>query len=118
MSKKICTKENHINQDKYFAILGFTTLTGKPATRVITFAGAYQNPHAESGIDVTKKYEGDATDSRFFENNFGTGKTFPRGPACRFGDKKWICFVCWSEKGGITSSILIDTLRQFDNREV
>ena len=85
---------------------------------VVTFAGTYQNPKAESGINITKKYVGDATDSRFFKNNFGAGKMFPGGPAYGFRSKKVLCFACQSKKGNITNSILTDALRKFDNRKV
>ena len=104
------------NKDKHFTLLGFTALSGEPAMCCVVFSGKNQNPYVEAGCDFTKEFIGDFSDPSFFENNFGEGRAFPGGPSCMFKGKKVPCFVRWSDKGGVTSTMLTDVLREFDAR--
>ena len=106
------------HQDKHFTLLGFTALNGDAVMCCVIFSGVMQNPQVETGADFTKSIIGDVEDPMFFENNFGEGKPFPGGPTCVFRGKKVPCFVRWSEKGGITSTILTDILREMDARKL
>ena len=85
-------------------------MTGEPIMRTVTLTGLNQNPCVESGIDFVKELIGDAKD------DFGEGKALPTGPVCVFKGKRVPYFVRWSEKGGTTSTILTNILREMDER--
>ena len=82
-----------LNQDKYFALLEFTSLSDKPTICIIIFSGINQSPHIESGINFTKSFVGDAASPTFFEDNFGKDKVLPRDPICTFNSKTVPCLV-------------------------
>ena len=86
---------------------------------VIIIAGVQQKLNVESGIDpfVTETF-GNATDSDYFDRNFGPGKLFPGGPTCRFLGKDIPCMVRWTPEGSITSEILADALAHIDSYNV
>lgn len=106
------------NVDKHFALLGFTALSGDPVMRAVAFSGANQSAHAECSVDFAKDFVRNDEDNDLFEKNFGPGKALPGGPARAFRGRKVPCVVRWSEKGGISTSILTDALREMDARSL
>ena len=104
--------------DKNFTALRFTSSNGDPAMSCVMIAVVVQSAQIETGIDVTKQIVGDVDDPKFFENNFGEGKSFPGGPIYTFRGKKVPFFVRWSEKGNIKSNMLTEILREMDAREL
>lgn len=48
----------------------------------------------------------------------GANKQFPGGPSCIFQGKEVPCLKRWSEKGSITSAILVDILATLDHIDV
>ena len=89
-------------------------MNGEPVVCVATLSDVNQNPCVNVGVNFTKDHIGDTDDPCFFENNFCEDKISPSGINCAFKVKIVPCFVGWSEKGGITSVILTDVLREID----
>ena len=58
---------------------------------------------------------GEYGDVNFYENNCGKGGLFPGGPTCTVKGVEVPCFVRWSKKGGITSTILKEALETLDH---
>ena len=48
------------------------------------------------------------------KKNSGPGKKYPGGPTCKFKGKAVPCLVRWTEKGSITSAIMVDILRTLE----
>ena len=99
---------------KHFTLLSFTALSGAPVLCVIIIAGKMEDVCVETGIDKTVPVVGNIEDEDFFGINYGPGKLFSAGPTCSFQNKEIPCLVRWSEKGGITSSILAECLQHID----
>ena len=72
----------------------------------------------ETGADFSKPFLDDVEHPAFFEENVGPGKLFPGGITCVFRGKKVLCFIRSSEKGDANYTILADTLREFDARDM
>ena len=70
----------------------------------------------EIGLDEFARVIGERGDKDFVLKNSGAGNMFPGGPTCCFRGKDVPCFVRWSEKGSMTSSILRDILADLDQR--
>ena len=117
--KGTCPQNKVQHTDKHFTLLGFTALNGEPVLCLVILAGVRETLNVESGIDpfVTKTF-GEATDTDYFDKNFGPGKLFPGGPTCRFQNKDIPCMVRWTPKGSITSQILAEALQHIDSFNV
>ena len=61
MPKKVTS-----NQDKYFTLPRFTTLSGEPTIYCIIFSSTKQNAIVESGADFVKSHLDSAEDLDFF----------------------------------------------------
>ena len=107
--QKISTK------DKHYTVLGLTNLEGKAVMCVVIFSGTKRAALTETGLDLSADVIGNMDDRNFFENNNGTGKRFPGGPSCEYKGKTVPCLSRWSEKGGITTHILVDILSALDS---
>ena len=105
------TKTEVSTNDSHFPTLGFTAATGEPVMCAQIFSGSTINSHIQCGIDIrtAKGPNGDT-----MEDNFGLGQRYPGGPTCIFRRKLVPCFVCVSEKGGITSELLKQMLQRMD----
>ena len=110
--QKISTK------DKHYTVLGLTNLEGKAVMCVVIFSGTKRAPLTEMGLDLTADVIGNVGDCNFFENNSGTGMRFPGGPSCEFKGMTVPCLCRWSEKGGITTHILVDILSALDSLQI
>ena len=110
--KKINTK------DKHYTVLAPTTLDGKPLMCCVIFTGVRANAMCETGLDLSVDTVGDPSDDDFFEKNSGKGKRFPGGPSCSVRGIEVPCFCRWSKKGGITTDILTDILKELDHRNL
>ena len=120
---KVCAQgmvpQQKINtRDKHWTLLGVTSLRGDPVMCVIIFAGKRENTLTETGMDIFVDAEGDPSDHDYFEKNSGFGKQFPGGPTCEFQGKEVPCLCRWSEKGSVTSAILVDILATLDHYEI
>ena len=117
--KGTCPQNKVQHTDKHFTLLGFTALNGEPVLCLVILAGVRETLNVESGIDpfVTETF-GEATDTDYFDKNFGPGKLFPGGPTCRFQNKDIPCMVRWTPKGSITSQILAEALQHIDSFNV
>ena len=106
-------KEN--SRDTHYTLLVLTTLSGDAVMCVVIFSGKRENILWETEIDFFAKTESDVSDAKYFEKNSGANKRFPGGPTCIFQGKEVPCLTRWSEKGSITSAILVDILATLDH---
>ena len=51
---------------------------------------------------------------QFVQENSGPGKMFPGGPTCVFNGKEVPCMVRYSKGGGMTTTILTDMFKTFE----
>lgn len=114
-AKGMVSQQKTNSRDKHYTLLGLTTLSGDAVMYVIIFSRKKENRLWETGIDVFAKTEGDVSDANYFKNNSGANKRFPGGPSCIFQGKTVSCLTRWSEKGSITSAILVDILATLDH---
>ena len=110
--QKISTK------DKHYTVLGITNLEGLAVMCVVIFSGKVRQPLTETGLDLSVDVVGDIGDINYFRNNNGLGKRFPGGPSCEYKGVKIPCLCRWSEKGGITTHILVDILAALDTLHI
>ena len=68
------------------------------------------------GIDIFAKCPDDST--IYGQENYGPRKYFPGGPRCTFRGIDLPCYMMYSPKGSITSTILVDILKFVDDRGV
>ena len=108
--KKVSTKDCH------FTVMGLTALNGQPVMCILILKGLRVDTGVEIGLDEFARVIGERGDKDFVLKNSGAGNMFPGGPTCRFRGKDVPCFVRWSEKGSMTSSILRDILADLDQR--
>ena len=104
--------------DKLYTMIGLTALNREPVMCVVIFAGKRPNELCETGLDLYAPTVGEPSDPDFFENNSGPGKRFPGGPTCEYLGKKVPCFCAWTEKGGVTSEVLVKMLQTLDKYEI
>ena len=102
-------------RDRHSTMLGLTTLSGDAVICVIIFSGKRGNGLLETGIDVFAKTYGDVSDTNYFERNSSANKRLPGGPTCKFQGKEVPCLTRWSDKGSITSVILVNILGTLDH---
>ncbi len=58
----------------------------------------------------------DSDENIDFSMNRGPGKHYPGGPTCMFNNKLLDCLTFCSERGGITTEILIKVLKHLDEK--
>ena len=99
-------------------MMGLTSLTREPVMCIIIFAGKCPNALCETGLDLHSPTVGEPSDPDFFKNKSGPGKRFPGKPTCIYLGKMVPCFCAWTEKGGVTSEVLVKMLQTLDKYEV
>ena len=117
--KLLCERGTVVRQkisvkDKHYTVLGLTNLDGETIMCIVIIAGIKRSVLVETGLDVTADLVGTYGDVNFMKDNSGPGKRFPGGPTCEYKGKQVPCLFRFSEKGGITSEILIDILKALD----
>ena len=105
-------------RDKHYTMMGLTSINGKPVMCVVIFAGKCPNVLCETGLDLHAPTVGEPSDPEFFEQNSVPGKRFPCGPTCEYLGNQVPCFCAWTEKGGVTSEVLVKMLATLDEYEV
>lgn len=81
------------------------------------FSGTPRVALTKTRLDLSADVIGNV-DDRIFENNSGTSKRFPGGPLCEYRGKI-VPYLCWwSEKGGITTHILVVILSVLDSLHI
>ena len=89
--KELVPRKVISNQNKYFIVIVFTALTGKPAMYCIIFSSSTQNAQVELYLDFTKEYIGNISNSKFFEIKFSEGKVYSGSLTCIFRGK-WVLY--------------------------
>ena len=80
---------------------------------IVIIQGKNLIPEVETGIDtsVQEQYVGSYDDINFIKKNKGPGsKAFPGGPTCTVKGKEILCLIQFSESGGTTGQILLDSI--------
>ena len=65
-------------------------------------------------MDWLAPAKGVLTDKDHFQNSNGPGKKYPGDPSCVFKGKTVAAFAPWTEKGSITSEILVEILQTLE----
>ena len=95
-----------------FTLICLTANTGEPVMYIIVFAANELDYIARFGYDFDADEPFDS--SKSLEDQTGPGKVFPGAPWCEFRGKKIPAVVGMSEKGCITSAILVAALDKLD----
>ena len=85
---------------------------------LIIISGVREMYKIETGIYIEANAIGLLSDSDYFENNRGKGRTFPMGSECVYQGKTIPCLVRWSLNGSITSEILRDAIYTLDHHDI
>ena len=101
-------------QNCKFTMICLTSFHSKPVMCVLIIEGSLPNgPNGaiESGVDITKKTDDEATDEDIIIRDSGAEKYFPGGPECLCRGEKAPALVCWHESVSIIDDILVDMLK-------
>ena len=99
---------------KHYTVMGLTSLTGEPVMCVVLFSREKPNALCELCLDLSAETFGSLDNPDYTQNNSGPGRGFPGGPTYNDLAKEVPCFCAWSEKGGVTSEILMSILASLD----